>query len=83
MKNFHLIIIPFLISKGSRHNGGILRRSIDIIFNSIENLQAMKYVFKPDKMNGFDIQSEADALLDRQKLDILPALYKTNKKMFK
>ena len=29
---------------------------------------------KPDKMNGFEIQSEADAMLDRQRKDILPGL---------
>jgi len=31
-------------------------------------------VFKPDRMNGFDVQSEADALLERQTRDINPKL---------
>ena len=31
-------------------------------------------VFKPDKMNGFDVQSEADAMLERQNRDITPRL---------
>ena len=29
-------------------------------------LQAKKYIFKPDKMNSFEIQSEIDALAERQ-----------------
>ena len=29
-------------------------------------LQAKKHVFKPDKMNSFDIQCESDAMADRQ-----------------
>ncbi|XP_043785195.1 kinesin-like protein KIF23 isoform X2 [Apis laboriosa] len=48
------------------HDAGIMPRSLDVIFNSIANCQTKKFVFKPDKLNGFDIQSEADALLDRQ-----------------
>lgn len=31
-------------------------------------------VFKPDKMNGFDVQSEADAMLERQTRDLMPKL---------
>ena len=31
-------------------------------------------MFKPDKMNGFDIQTEADAMLERQRRDITPKL---------
>lgn len=31
-------------------------------------------VFKPDKMNGFDVQTEADAMLERQHKEILPKL---------
>ncbi|MCL4123359.1 UNVERIFIED_CONTAM: hypothetical protein GTU68_011918, partial [Idotea baltica] len=62
--------------EGSRHDGGIVRRTIDIIFNSISEYQTIKYVFKPDRMNGFDAQSEADAMLDRQRLDLIPSLSK-------
>ncbi|KAB7501097.1 Kinesin-like protein KIF23 [Armadillidium nasatum] len=57
--------------EGTRSDGGILRRTIDVIFNSINKLQSMKYVFKPDRMNGFEIQSEADAMLDRQRIDVM------------
>jgi hypothetical protein len=31
------------------------------------HLQAEKFVFKPDKMNGFEVQSEEDAMKERQR----------------
>jgi kinesin family protein 23 len=52
---------------GDPQNGGIMPRCLDVIFNSITNYQAKKFVFKPDRMNRFDIQSDADARMDRQK----------------
>lgn len=51
---------------GEPQESGIMPRSLDVIFNSIANYQAKKFVFKPDKLNGFDVQSETDAMLDRQ-----------------
>ncbi|KOC68665.1 Kinesin-like protein KIF23, partial [Habropoda laboriosa] len=51
---------------GNVHDAGIMPCSLNIVFNSIVNYQAKKFIFKPDKLNGFDIQSEGDALLDRQ-----------------
>jgi kinesin family protein 23 len=51
---------------GDPQNGGIMPRSLDVIFNSIGSYQAKKFVFKPDRMNGFDIQSDRDAFVDRQ-----------------
>lgn len=51
---------------GEPQNGGIMPRCLDVIFNSIANFQAKKFIFKPDKLNGFDVQSETDAMLDRQ-----------------
>ncbi|XP_031832640.1 kinesin-like protein KIF23 isoform X2 [Nomia melanderi] len=51
---------------GNQYDAGIMPRSLDVIFNSIAKFQAKKFTFKPDKLNGFDVQSEADALLDRQ-----------------
>lgn len=45
---------------------GILPRSLDILFNSISNKQAMKFVFKPDGQNGFTVQSPANAMLEWQ-----------------
>ncbi|XP_057322889.1 kinesin-like protein KIF23 [Microplitis mediator] len=51
---------------GEPQDGGIMPRCLDVLFNSISNYQAKKFVFKPDKLNGFDVQSETDAMLDRQ-----------------
>ena len=39
---------------------------MDVIFNSINDLQTRKFQVRPDKLNGFEIQSEADAALERQ-----------------
>lgn len=52
---------------GTPQDGGLLPRSLDVIFNSIQDYQAPKFVFKQDKLNGFEIQSTAEALLDQQK----------------
>lgn len=51
---------------GEPQNGGIMPRCLDVIFNSISSYQAKKFIFKPDRMNGFDIQSETDAMIDYQ-----------------
>lgn len=51
---------------GENKDCGIMPRCFDVIFNSISNYQAKKFVFKPDRLNGFDTQSETDAMLDRQ-----------------
>uniref|UniRef100_A0A3Q3L3I1 Kinesin-like protein n=1 Tax=Mastacembelus armatus TaxID=205130 RepID=A0A3Q3L3I1_9TELE len=52
---------------GSPGQGGLLPRSLDMIFNSIGSFQAKRYVFKTDDKNGMDVQSEVDALLERQR----------------
>ncbi|XP_037303183.1 kinesin-like protein KIF23 [Manduca sexta] len=51
---------------GEPQNCGILPRCLNIIFKTINDYQAPKYVFKPDKMNMFDIATEAEAMLERQ-----------------
>ncbi|XP_078035417.1 kinesin-like protein KIF23 isoform X2 [Augochlora pura] len=51
---------------GNQYDAGIMPRCLNVIFNSIANCQAKKYIFKPDKLNGFDVQLEMDASLDRQ-----------------
>ncbi|XP_054008311.1 kinesin-like protein KIF23 [Hylaeus anthracinus] len=51
---------------GEPQDVGIMARCLDVIFNSIANYQTKKFIFKPDKLNGFDVQSDADAMLDRQ-----------------
>ncbi|MED6244137.1 hypothetical protein ATANTOWER_024166 [Ataeniobius toweri] len=52
---------------GSPGQGGLLPRSLDMIFNSVGPFQAKKYVFKTDDKNGMEIQCEVDALLERQR----------------
>ena len=37
-------------------------------------------VFKPDKMNGYEIQTKVDAMLEQQRRDILPTLHPTTPK---
>jgi len=52
---------------GTANESGIMPRCLDVIFNSISKYKATKYVFKPDRMNGFETQAKADAILERQK----------------
>ena len=63
----NLMITGSAFSTGSQQDGGIMPRCIDVIFNSIVNFQARRFVFKPDRLNSFDVQTEADAMLDRQR----------------
>nr|XP_008107339.1 PREDICTED: kinesin-like protein KIF23 isoform X4 [Anolis carolinensis] len=56
---------------GSPGEGGLLPRCLDMIFNSIGSFQAKRYVFKLDDKNGVDVQGDVDALLERQKRQIL------------
>ena len=37
----------------------------DVIFTQI---------FKPDRMNGFEIQTDAEAMMERQRRDLIPGL---------
>ena len=46
---------------GTTETVGIMPRCLDVIFNSVSGHQAERFVFKPDKMNGFEVQSEKDA----------------------
>uniref|UniRef100_A0A669BP56 Kinesin-like protein n=1 Tax=Oreochromis niloticus TaxID=8128 RepID=A0A669BP56_ORENI len=65
---------------GSPGEGGLLPRSLDMIFNSIGPFQAKRFVFKPDDKNAMEIQSQVDALLERQKRDSQQAVPKTPQK---
>ncbi|XP_022161653.1 kinesin-like protein KIF23 [Myzus persicae] len=47
---------------GNQEDGGIVGRCFDVIFNSIQNYQARRFTFKPDKLNGFDVYSMEDFL---------------------
>ncbi|XP_017135388.1 kinesin-like protein KIF23 [Drosophila miranda] len=51
---------------GNLRHRGIMPRCLDVLFHTISDFQAKKFVFKPDKLNGFEILSEEDALLERQ-----------------
>ncbi|KAI6204545.1 Kinesin-like protein [Aphelenchoides besseyi] len=48
-------------------SSGIIPRAVDVLFNSLKN-QMPKCVFKPDKYNGFVVQSEDQAADDRSRL---------------
>ncbi|KAK5641485.1 hypothetical protein RI129_010032 [Pyrocoelia pectoralis] len=50
---------------GDAANPGIMPQCINTLFNSIGELQAQKYLIKSDRMNGFEVQSENEALEER------------------
>jgi len=52
--------------QGSPQDGGIMPRCVDVIFNSIGEMQTRKFQLKADKLNGYETLSEADAALERQ-----------------
>ncbi|KAM4602640.1 kinesin-like protein KIF23 [Polymixia lowei] len=62
---------------GSPGEGGLLPRSLDMLFNSIGPFQAKRFVFKPDDKNGMEIQNNVDALLERQKRESQQSVPKT------
>ncbi|KAM6949923.1 kinesin-like protein KIF23 isoform 2-T2 [Lycodopsis pacificus] len=62
---------------GSPGEGGLLPRSLDMLFNTISPFQAKRFVFKPDDKNGMEVQGQVDALLERQKRDSQPSVPKT------
>ncbi|KAH9488564.1 Kinesin-like protein kif23 [Bulinus truncatus] len=68
---------------GGPQDQGILPRCLDVLFNSIGDLQAKKYVFRPDRMNGFEVQTEADAMMERQRRDLMPNLTTPSKTSLK
>ncbi|KAM3184999.1 hypothetical protein ACTXT7_007247 [Hymenolepis weldensis] len=55
--------------QGSFEDPGLVPRTLDTVFNSIASHLTLKYVIKPNSHNGFEIQSEAEAIMDRQRLD--------------
>ncbi|XP_055913286.1 kinesin-like protein KIF23 [Eupeodes corollae] len=50
---------------GDTRQRGIMPRCLDTLFRTISDFQAKKYIFKPDRLNGFEILSDADAMLER------------------
>ncbi|XP_072321536.1 kinesin-like protein KIF23 [Eucyclogobius newberryi] len=65
---------------GSPGEGGLLPRSLDMLFNSISAFQAKRFVFKPDDKNGMEIQDTVDALLERQKRESQPLVAPTRQR---
>lgn len=51
---------------GNGQHQGVMPRCLDVLFKTISDYQTKKFVFKPDRLNGFEILSEADAMLERQ-----------------
>lgn len=45
---------------GNQHESGMLQRSLDCLFQSINGNQAKRNMFKADKMNSFEIQSDSE-----------------------
>lgn len=64
---------------GDVKHRGIMPRCLDALFKTISDYQTKKFVFKPDRMNGFEILSEADAMLERQ-TELNSRLFKTRRK---
>ena len=54
--------------QGTPTDGGLMTRSLDVIFNSIDGRQtSRKFVIESDKLNDFQIQSVADAAIRQQR----------------
>lgn len=51
---------------GDKENRGIMPRCLEVLFKTISDYQTKKFIFKPDKMNFFEILSDSDAMLERQ-----------------
>lgn len=49
-------------------------RYMCLVYFDTKELNILLQVFRPDKLNGFEVQSEADAMLERQRRDIMPGL---------
>lgn len=64
---------------GNVHDRAIMFRCLDSLFKTIADYQTKKFVFKPDRVNGFEILSEADAMLDRQSEMNIPSQAKTKR----
>ncbi|XP_042221887.1 kinesin-like protein KIF23 [Homarus americanus] len=63
--------------QGTPEDCGVLQRTLDVIFNSIQDYQAERCVFVPDCMNGFDVQTEDEAAESRKALNTQMNVNKT------
>merc|ERR1711962_915809 len=68
--------------QGSLQDGGIMNRVIDVLFNTLQDLQTKKFRLTPDKFNGFEVQTEEDAAQSRQteKISNLRSATRNNRK---
>ncbi|CAF1629108.1 unnamed protein product [Rotaria magnacalcarata] len=55
---------------GPLNNPGLIPRSFDVIFNSVGPYLGKKYLLRSDRQNSYEIQSEADILLERQRREL-------------
>lgn len=54
---------------GPLNNPGLIPRSFDVIFNSVGPYLGKKYLLRSDRQNSYEIQSESDILIERQRRD--------------
>ncbi|XP_065322072.1 kinesin-like protein KIF23 [Gordionus sp. m RMFG-2023] len=52
---------------GKSNDEGILVRCLETAFDNLKDLQTERFVFKPDKNNGYDILSPSEVLYERNK----------------
>lgn len=50
--------------QGTSQDGDVVRRTLDVIFNSLKDDQADRFTLRPDGMNRVDVQSETEAQND-------------------
>ncbi|UJR07713.1 hypothetical protein I4U23_011998 [Adineta vaga] len=55
---------------GPPNNPGLIPRSFDVLFNSVGPYLGKKYLLRSDRQNSYEIQSEADILIERQRKEI-------------
>ncbi|CAF4600164.1 unnamed protein product [Rotaria sp. Silwood1] len=55
---------------GPLNNPGLIPRSFDVIFNSVGPYLGKKYLLRSDRQNSYEIQSESDILLERQRKEL-------------
>ncbi|KAL1115604.1 hypothetical protein AAG570_005894 [Ranatra chinensis] len=52
---------------GGEESVGVMPRCLDLLFNSLQGRMAHPRTFRPDRLNGFELQSEVEALAERQR----------------
>ena len=52
---------------GEPDQAGILPRSLDVVFNSIADVQAPRFVFRPDGGNRYDLFTEEESNMEARR----------------